>query len=63
MKKETIKKGTVMSCGTHGGLGLGIILLVLGLFFLAKDLGWIPVTISLWPILLIAIALYMLFRR
>ena len=56
MKKKVAKdwKG---NCKCHG-VGLALILLVIGLFWLGKDMGWIDVKISIWPILLIVLALY-----
>jgi len=42
--------------------GWGIFFLVVGLFWLARELGWIASTISLWPIVFIALGAYMLFR-
>ena len=38
--------------------GLSLLILVVGLFWLAKDLGWINTKISIWPVLLIVFGLY-----
>tara|TARA_Y100000310_G_scaffold345268_1_gene463274 strand:- start:29525 stop:29725 length:201 start_codon:yes stop_codon:yes gene_type:complete len=57
-KKKTSKavKNLVCSCDGHG---FGAILLVIGIVFLAKELGIIP-DIKLWPIILIILGLYYL---
>ncbi len=38
--------------------GLGLLVFVVGLFWLAKDLEWIPIKISIWPVLFIVFGLY-----
>jgi hypothetical protein len=45
------------SCCCRGS-GLALILLVIGLFWLAKDMGWITTNVSLWAILLIVLGAY-----
>jgi hypothetical protein len=35
----------------------------LGLWFLAKDLGFISLNVSMWPVILIIIGLWMLLKR
>jgi len=52
-------------CGHHrGGVsGFGTLLLVVGGFFLAQDLGWLATDVSFWPIFLMALGLYFIIRR
>lgn len=45
------------------GFGLPIALILIGLFFLGKDIGWFEVEVSFWPILLIAIGAWLLVNR
>ena len=45
-----------------------LVLIVLGLFFLARNLGWIDGTLwglvaTWWPVILVAVGLGMLFKR
>jgi len=47
-------------CGKGGGYGFAIMLLIIGGFFLARDLGWIDLGISLWPIVLITFGVYLI---
>jgi len=48
-------------CGS-GRLFWGIIILLIGLWILAKSLGWITFDISIWAIVLIFVGLWMLLR-
>lgn len=41
----------------------GVLLLVLGVWYLARDLGYISVSVSIWPVLLILMGLWLLLRR
>ncbi|MBI2667333.1 hypothetical protein HYX17_01020 [Candidatus Woesearchaeota archaeon] len=45
-----------------GNIFWGWFFLLLGLFFLARNFGWIP-NISIWPVLLIILGIYMLIPR
>lgn len=52
-------------CGCHtkrGGLGWGIFFLVLGGYFLAQELGYISTDVSVWPVFLVALGVYLLAR-
>jgi hypothetical protein len=40
------------------GFGFSLILLVLGLFWLLRDLNILPRSISIWPVLLITLGVY-----
>ena len=45
-----------------------LVLIVLGLFFLARNLGWIDGTLwglvaTWWPVILVAVGIGMLFKR
>jgi len=46
-----------------GNLNLGIICLVLGVYFPAKDLGWIPSNVPFWPLVLIILGVFLLLPR
>ena len=52
-------------CCVRGGNGLfwGLLLLALGLWFLAEDLGYISLNISIWPIVLILLGIWFLLKR
>ena len=41
----------------------GITLILIGLFWLARDLGYIPKEIPIWPFVLILIGLYFILRK
>ena len=43
--------------------GLGLILLLVGVVWLGKEMGWIPGNLPLLPITLIIIGLILIFRR
>jgi len=58
-KKDT--KTTISCCGCNG-MFWGWFWLLLGGYFLAQQLGWIP-NISIWPILLIGAGAYILLKR
>jgi hypothetical protein len=51
-------------CGYHGRhkLGFALFLLVVGFFWLLKDMGYIP-TLPFWPIVTIFFALFLLLSR
>ena len=42
--------------------GLGLLLFLIGFFFLAKDFRWIDERISIWPVLLMGIGIYIALR-
>jgi hypothetical protein len=42
--------------------GVGLFLILLGLFFLARELGIIPKNLPWWPIVLIFAGLFLLFK-
>jgi len=43
-------------------IGFALLVLVIGMYFLAKDMGWIQPTISIWPIILIVLGTYWIIR-
>jgi|TARA_Y100000034_G_scaffold126531_1_gene177900 hypothetical protein len=49
--------------GASGGLFWGLLVLALGLWFLAKDLGWVSLNVSIWPVILIILGVWMLLKR
>jgi len=55
--------GWCYNCNTRGRVGFGVLLLVVGGFFLARDLGWVSSDISFWPVVLVALGLYFIARR
>jgi len=44
------------------GTFFGLIVILLGLAWLARDMGWLP-SIPLWPLLLIILGLWIILRR
>ena len=54
-KKDDVKTWNYVSDFNVFNSKLGWICLILGLYFLAKDLNWIPPEFSIWPVILIAI--------
>ncbi|OGM02118.1 hypothetical protein A3K72_04050 [Candidatus Woesearchaeota archaeon RBG_13_36_6] len=42
---------------------LGVFLVLIGLFWLARDMGYIPKWIPIWPFLLILVGLYFILRK
>jgi len=49
--------------GTRSGYCWGLFLIVFGLYFLARDLGWVTIDFPLWQIVLIAFGVYLLLPR
>ena len=47
-------------CGS--GWYWGALLLLVGLFFLAKELGWVSLNVSIWPVVLIIFGLWLLLK-
>ena len=45
------------------GFTLPLVLLVIGVYFLGKDLGWFAGNVSFWPVLLVVIAGYWILKR
>ena len=62
MKKQK-ENNSVWWCCCKGGLFWGILFLVLGLWFLAKNLDYIPFDFSIWPIILIILGIWMIIKR
>ncbi len=48
---------------TSSGIGFPLLILVIGIFWLLKDMGIIKSSVSLLSVLLIAIALWMIIKR
>jgi len=44
-------------------LGLGLILVLIGVVWLGKDMGWIPESLPLLPIIIIIVGLILMFRK
>ena len=44
-------------------VGLGLILIIIGVVWLGKDMGWIPESIPLLPIIVIIVGLILMFRK
>lgn len=63
--KSTTKKGAGWwswcgCCDSGGGTVLwGLLVIVIGGYYLARDMGWIPRDVALWPIVLITIGVGM----
>ena len=47
---------------SHGKL-LGISLLVIGLYFIASDFGWLPVELPIWSIVALVVGLVLVFGK
>lgn len=62
MKKVNETKWQSFKC-YKPGIGFPLVILLIGLYWLGRDLGWIETRISLWPIILIAIGLYWTLAR
>jgi len=61
--KKTKTEAHLWWCCCSGGLFWGFLLLILGLWFLAKDLGFISLNVSIWPVILIILGIWMLLKR
>jgi len=48
-------------CGS--GFGFGVCLIVLGGFFLARDMGWISNDFSFWPVAILALGVYLVVSK
>ena len=44
-------------------MGLGVILVLIGVVWLGRDMGWIPPELPLLPIILIVVGLILMFRK
>jgi len=58
MAKKT-EKNQAWCCGCNPNI-CGWLLLIIGIYFLASHLGWIPRNIPFWPIVFIIIGIYIL---
>ncbi len=56
------KKYTWCNC-KGGGIGFALIVLIIGIIWLARDMGWIDTNVSLWPILLIVLGVYWILKK
>ncbi|MBR9691315.1 hypothetical protein GOV06_00870 [Candidatus Woesearchaeota archaeon] len=45
------------------GIGFPLLLIVIGVYYLLRDLGYIQQTVAFWPIILISIGVYWLTKR
>ena len=54
------KRGLHCCCS---GMGFGILLLIIGGFFIFQDLGWVPTAVSFWPVALTAIGAYFIVKE
>jgi len=61
MKKT--KGNQVWWCFGEGGIFWGLLFLSLGTWFLAKELGFVALNISIWPIILILLGVWLIFKR
>jgi len=61
MKRKSGEESYWYSC--CGGNFCGWILLIIGLWFLAKELGWVSLGVSIWPIILIIFGIWLLVKR
>lgn len=55
-----------MSSKKEGNLIFGLILIVVGGFFLLRNLGWIPYYIDwelIWPVALVGFGAYLIFKH
>ncbi len=43
-----------------GNIGFGLFLLLLGTYFIGKELGWFSIKIPIWPIILIVAGMWMI---
>ncbi len=50
-------------CGYGSGSFWGWFFLLLGIWYLAKGLGWIAFNISIWPVFLIILGVHLLRRK
>lgn len=50
-------------CCRPCGPGAGILLVLIGGYFLAREMGWLSVDIPIWPLAIIGVGLWMLIKR
>ena len=66
-KKDNEKKSSHhcngWCCCGHNKYGFGLIILIIGVLWLMKDLGWISSNISFWPIAFIVFGIYILAKK
>lgn len=43
-----------------GSIGFGLFLVLLGVYFIGKELGWFTSKISIWPVILIVFGAWMI---
>lgn len=60
--KKSKTKAHVWSCCWGGSL-CGWFLILIGLWFLAKQLGWISTSFSIWPVIFIIIGIYIITKK
>jgi len=68
MEQETMNKDKSHTCWWHcgcargGSLGWGVFFLLLGGFYLLRELGLIAYDVSVWTVLLVAFGVYLIAR-
>ncbi len=55
-------KGRPFRRRRHDSLFWGLVLIAVGVFWMGRNLGWFWWHVPLWPVLLIALGLYLLLR-
>ncbi len=45
------------------GLSLGLLLLIIGFYWLARDIGWITTPVSTWSLIFIMLGLWLIVSR
>lgn len=55
-------RGNWCYCPTGSGIGGGVLLVGLGLYFLVRETGWIDIDLPLWPLVLVFIGVAIIFR-
>ena len=60
MAKKKEAKVSALSCYCGKSIGFPLVVLLLGLYLLARDLGWITTRVSFWAVLLILVGVYWL---
>ncbi|MAF36831.1 hypothetical protein CL622_06970 [archaeon] len=62
-KQKVSKDNHFFGCCPSNTKTLGIILIIVGFFYVLRELGLISSRLSIWPVILVLFGLYLIFKR
>ena len=59
---RNLDEGNIWEYHVRGKIGFGLFVLLIGIFWLFRDLGYIP-KVPLWPIIFISVGLFLILKK